>query len=107
MMSRRLALVCLLIATPALAQKPPEFEVASIKPTPEGTNPTAATVGLRITGSNVRISGLSLKDYIGMAYSLEGRLELTCRPPGIVITMLPRVFAPRVTLPFPIEPVTV
>jgi len=26
---------------------------------------------VRITGSNVRISGLSLKDYIGMAYSLE------------------------------------
>jgi uncharacterized protein (TIGR03435 family) len=71
MISLRLSLVCLLISTPVLAQKPPEFEVASIKPTPEGTNPTAATVGLRITGSNVRISGLSLKDYIGMAYSLE------------------------------------
>ena len=67
----RLALVCLLLSTSVLAQKLPEFDVASIKPTPEGTNPTAAAVGLRITGSNVRISGLSLKDYIGMAYSLE------------------------------------
>jgi uncharacterized protein (TIGR03435 family) len=69
--SLRIAVVCLLIAGPGLAQKPPEFEVASIKPTPEGANPTAAAIGLRITGSNVRISGLSLRDYIGMAYSLE------------------------------------
>jgi uncharacterized protein (TIGR03435 family) len=67
----RVAVVCLLIATPALAQKLPQFEVASIKPTPEGANPTATGVGLRITGTQVRISGLSLKDYIGMAYSLE------------------------------------
>ena len=65
-----LVLACVLIATPAWAQKLPEFEVASIKPTPEGTV-VGAAVGLRITGSQVRISGLSLKDYIGMAYSLE------------------------------------
>jgi uncharacterized protein (TIGR03435 family) len=75
-------LVCLLVMSfvvlgfsrAAVAQKLPEFEVASIKPTPEGNIPgvgAAAAVGLRITGSNVRISGLSLKDYIGMAYSLE------------------------------------
>ena len=66
-----LALVCLLTAAPALAQKLPEFEVASIKATPEGATLGAANIGLRITGSQVRISGLSLKDYIGMAYSLE------------------------------------
>jgi uncharacterized protein (TIGR03435 family) len=71
MMSRFLTLVCLLTATPALAQKLPEFEVASIRPTAENPTPNAAAVGLRITGSTVRISGLSLKDYIGMAYSLE------------------------------------
>ena len=71
MLSARLLLVSLMIASPAFAQKPPEFEFASIKATPEGTNPTAAAVGLRITGRQVRISGLSLKDYIGMAYSLE------------------------------------
>ena len=74
------ALVSLLIAASFVVpgvrqvtsgQKLPEFEVASIKATPEGTIPNAATVGVRITGSNVRISGLSLKDYIGMAYSLE------------------------------------
>jgi uncharacterized protein (TIGR03435 family) len=77
MLSLRLAVVSLLIAAPALAQKLPEFEVASIKPTPEGTNPAAAAVGLRITGDQVRISGLSLKDYIGMAYSLE--------PPQVIV----------------------
>ncbi len=80
MMSLRHARVRLLLATSfvvlgvgraALAQKPLEFEVASIKSTPEGTTLGATAVGLRITGSQVRISGLSLKDYIGMAYSLE------------------------------------
>jgi uncharacterized protein (TIGR03435 family) len=56
----------------ASAQKLPEFEVASIKPTEgSGRLDAAATVGLRITGTQVRISGLSLKDYIGMAYDRE------------------------------------
>ena len=77
----RLPGVCLLVAAslavPGLsrtvfAQKAPEFEVASIRPTEgAGRLDAAATVGLRITGSQVRISGLSLKDYIGMAYDLE------------------------------------
>ena len=67
----RIALACLCIAAPAMAQQRLEFEVASIKPTQESGVPNAAAVGLRITGTNVRISGLSLKDYIGMAYSLE------------------------------------
>jgi uncharacterized protein (TIGR03435 family) len=67
----RLVAVSLLIAAPAWAQKPLEFEVASIKATPERQDPNSAAAGLRITGSQVRISGLSLKDYIGMAYGLE------------------------------------
>src|SRR5688572_23858746 len=81
MMSLRFATARLLIATSfvalgfsqgVFAQKAPEFEVASIRPTEgAGRLDAAATVGLRITGSQVRISGLSLKDYIGMAYNLE------------------------------------
>ena len=81
MMSLRHARVRLLLATSfvvlgvgraALAQKPPEFEVASIK-VHAGRHHrwVRPPSGLRITGSQVRISGLSLKDYIGMAYSLE------------------------------------
>ena len=65
----RVAACVLLAAVPAIAQKAPEFEVASIRPTPEGN--AAAGVGLRITDSQVHITGLSLRDYIGMAYSLE------------------------------------
>jgi uncharacterized protein (TIGR03435 family) len=81
MLSLRPAVVWLLFAailitpgftTPAFAQKTPEFEVASIRPTAgSGRLDAAASVGLRITGSQVRISGLSLKDYISMAYDLE------------------------------------
>jgi uncharacterized protein (TIGR03435 family) len=58
--------------THGLAQNAaPQFEVASIRPTAEATNPMSAAVGLRITGTQMRISGLSLRDYVGMAYSLD------------------------------------
>ena len=66
----RVAACVLLAAVPALAQKAPQFEVASIRPTPEGST-TSTGVGLRITDSQVHITGLSLRDYISMAYSLE------------------------------------
>jgi uncharacterized protein (TIGR03435 family) len=55
-------------AATATAQKVPQFEVASIRPTPDGA---VATIGLRVTGKLVHYGGLSLKDYIGMAYSLD------------------------------------
>jgi uncharacterized protein (TIGR03435 family) len=81
MKSPRIAVASLLIAAffvvlgfsrDVFAQKAAEFEVASIKPTAgSGRLDAAATVGLRITGSQLRISGLSLKDYIGMAYDIE------------------------------------
>ncbi len=45
-----------------------EFEVASIKPSPEQIE--RASIGVRISGSQVRISSLTLKDYVGMAYRL-------------------------------------
>ena len=66
----RVAACVLLTAVPAVAQTAPQFEVASIRPTPEGTAASTG-VGLRITNSQVHITGLSLKDYISMAYSLE------------------------------------
>ena len=49
------------------AQSSPRFDVASIKSSAE--QGTADAVGLRITGSQVRITSLSLRDYIAMAYS--------------------------------------
>src|SRR5665213_1761467 len=53
---------------PQRAATPIEFEVASIKPSPEQIE--RASIGVRISGSQVRISSLTLKDYIGMAYRL-------------------------------------
>jgi uncharacterized protein (TIGR03435 family) len=47
---------------------PTEFEVASIKPSPEQIE--RASIGVRISGSQVRISSLTLKDYVAMAYRL-------------------------------------
>jgi uncharacterized protein (TIGR03435 family) len=51
------------------AQSPPEFEVASIRPSSDEVN--QVNVGLRITGSEVRVVRMSIKDYIGMAYSVK------------------------------------
>lgn len=53
---------------PQRAAAPIEFEVASIKPSPDQIE--RASIGVRISGSQVRISSLTLKDYIGMAYRL-------------------------------------
>jgi len=59
--------VCLLAAVVAFGQTRKEFEVASIKPVGDQVANQVA-VGLHIDGSQVRITYLSLKDYIGMAY---------------------------------------
>jgi len=59
----------LLVGTTVFAQAPARFEVASIRasaPTPDAS--TAA--GVRITGSQVRIVSLSLRDYVSMAYAV-------------------------------------
>jgi len=70
MRSLRFVLACvLLIVGRAIAQTTLQFEVASVRPTP-GDN-SGPPIGMRITGARIQISGYSLKDYIGMAYSLE------------------------------------
>jgi uncharacterized protein (TIGR03435 family) len=53
---------------PQRVAAPTEFEVASIKPSPEQIE--RASIGIRISGSQVRISSLTLKDYVAMAYRL-------------------------------------
>jgi len=70
-MSRLLSVACCLaFAAPTFAQSPPAFEVASIRASTPGSDPVAVAAGVRITGSQVRIVGLSLKDYAGIAYRL-------------------------------------
>ena len=64
------AVVCTLMAVaPAITQPSLRFEVASIRPTPEDN--AGSRIGLRLTGSLAHYSGLTLKDYIGAAYSLD------------------------------------
>jgi uncharacterized protein (TIGR03435 family) len=55
-----------------VVQGGPAFEVASIRPSAD--QPSQVNVGLRVSESQVRISFFSLKDYIGMAYSLKPHL---------------------------------
>jgi uncharacterized protein (TIGR03435 family) len=59
----------LLLGVVVSAQAPPRFEVASVRPAAEILN--AVSVGVQISGAQVRISGLSLRDYLGIAYNLR------------------------------------
>jgi uncharacterized protein (TIGR03435 family) len=56
---------CLFLAAVCGAQSPPAFEVASIRPSAD--QPERANVGVRISGSQVRISYFSLRDYVSYA----------------------------------------
>jgi hypothetical protein len=64
----RVACGCLLLSGILFGQDRPRFEVASIRPSSEQVN--AVNIGLRQTGSQVRITAMSLKDYIGLAYTV-------------------------------------
>jgi len=59
----------LLLAVAVMAQEKAVFEVASIRPASEQQNQVNA--GVRITGSQVRVGAMSLKDYLGMAYRVK------------------------------------
>jgi uncharacterized protein (TIGR03435 family) len=63
----RLIIVCLLAISASFAQTPLEFEVASIRPTAEQPQAQVAA-GVHIDGSQVRVTSLSIKDYVVMAY---------------------------------------
>jgi hypothetical protein len=65
----RTTICVLLLSLVAFAQSSPTFEVASIRPSSEQINQVSA--GVRIAGSQARLVGMSLKDYIGMAYSVK------------------------------------
>jgi uncharacterized protein (TIGR03435 family) len=50
----------------------PEFEVASIRPSATVPGPQGQmSIGLHVDGSQLRISALTLKDYLGRAYSMR------------------------------------
>jgi uncharacterized protein (TIGR03435 family) len=53
----------------ALAQAKAAFEVASIRPSAEQA--TSVRVGFQATGSQVRVTGMSLKDYLVIAYGMR------------------------------------
>jgi uncharacterized protein (TIGR03435 family) len=67
---RRIILLSLLACAALFAQTRKEFEVASVKPSGDQP-PNLVNVGLHIDGSQVRISYLSLKDYISIAYRVR------------------------------------
>jgi uncharacterized protein (TIGR03435 family) len=58
-----------LVSTTAFAQAKPAFEVASIRPSAEQT--TNTRVGFQATGSQVRVTAMTIKDYLSIAYSLR------------------------------------
>ena len=56
----------LVAASTAFAQAKPAFEVASIRPSADQV--TGVRVGFQATGSQVRVTGMSIKDYVGIAF---------------------------------------
>jgi uncharacterized protein (TIGR03435 family) len=66
-----LGAACLtLVAATAFGQAKVAFEVASIRPT-DSELPAGARVGFQATGSQVRIGAMSIKDLLGIAYTLR------------------------------------
>lgn len=64
-------LAALALGATLSAQTPPQFEVASIRPsTAPRDRAGVAAVGIHVDGSQVRISGLSLREYVITAYGL-------------------------------------
>lgn len=73
----------LLLSAGAFAQPGPRFEVASIRPSADqGTQ--NVSVGLSISGSQVRIGYMSLKDHVGIAYGV--RIDQVAGPDWIAQT---------------------
>lgn len=59
----------MLCAALASGQTRPQFEVASIRPSEAQI--AQVDVGVRVSGAQVRIAAMSLKDYIGVAYRVK------------------------------------
>ncbi len=69
----RLSLALVAFSAPstfAQSQAPPQFEVASIRPSAIGDR-SQVSVGVHIDGAQVRAIALTLKEYIGIAYRMK------------------------------------
>ena len=67
------ALTLTITAAPLAQAQDLEFEVVSIRPTPDGP-PAPGQAGVHISQQQVRFSYLSLRDYIGIAYEVPIQL---------------------------------
>jgi len=101
-MTTRSLLACVLLSVAVAAQSPAQFEVASVRSSSD--QPNQVNVGLRITGSHVRVSYLSLRDYIAMAYNMrpnqivapdwtaQQRYDIVATiPAGVAMTQVPEM----------------
>ena len=92
-----------MLSGPASGQTTPAFEVASVRPSADQVS--QASVGVHIDGSQVRIVGLPLKLYVGMAYGLkpqqivgpdwlgQPRFDIAAKiPDGASSAQLPQMF---------------
>ena len=70
---RNISLAILFSTTALFGQNAPRpaFDVASIRPAPEGGLPQGARAGIHLDGAQVRTAYMSLKDYLGIAYRLK------------------------------------
>jgi uncharacterized protein (TIGR03435 family) len=97
-----IAMVALLATAVVATQARPQFEVASIRPAPPVVN--AVTVGVQVSGAQVRISGLSVRDYLTIAFDLRpqqiiapdwvssARFEITAKlPDGATQDQVPQM----------------
>jgi uncharacterized protein (TIGR03435 family) len=66
---RRVFACVLLLSTVASGQGSPSFEVASIRPSSEQVAQVSA--GLRVAGSQVRLTAMSVKEFIVIAYGVK------------------------------------
>ena len=64
--------ICIGALAAPIAQAPKAFEVASIRPTADQGGAQVGA-GVQITQRQVRLAGLSLRDYVAMAYGLRVR----------------------------------
>lgn len=65
----RITVVSILFVAAALAQTPKRFEVASIRPAEEQAG--QVDVGIQISGAQLRISSMTIKDYVAAAFGVR------------------------------------